>query len=258
MNGNATYFGRPDVFQQQLDEYRKVTPADVQRVANNYLNGNRLVMTFVPAKGQTQRRRGEETPENTPTSTASKKAQEKKDYSANLPKAGRDPQFALPKIEKQKLSNGMEVWLVRQPELPIVSMNLVVKTGGAANPRGKEGLAGFTAGLMNQGTKTRSAVDISNQLQEMGTTLNTGSGWDSANVSMQTLTKNLDRSLELFSDVVLNPSFPAKELETSQARTLIGFRQGKDNPNAIASIAYNALLYGKNHPYGNSLGGDEN
>ena len=257
MNANATFFGNPVRFQEELDAYRRVTPADIQRVANNYLNGNRLVMSFVPAQGKVPQRRAGGAAD-TPTSTASKKEEkEEKDYSANLPKPGPNPKLSLPRIEKQKLSNGLEVWLVRQPELPIVSMNLVVKTGGAANPRGKEGLAGVTASLLNQGTKTRSAVDISNQLQEIGTTLNTSSGWDSSNVAMQTLTKNLDRSLEIFSDVLLNPTFPENELKTTRDRTLVSFRQRRANPNAIANIVYSSLLYGKDHPYGNSLSGDE-
>lgn len=255
MNENATFYGKPDIFQQQLDEYRKVTPADVQRVANTYLNGNRLVMSFVPRKEKAVSQMNN--PANTPTSVSNKKEAEKKDYSANLPKPGPNPSFALPAIDKQKLSNGMNVWIVKQSELPIVSMNMVFNSGGTADPQDRAGLASFTAGLLNTGTKTRSAVEIANQLQAIGASVNAGSGWDSANVSMQTLTKNLDKALEIYSDVVMNPTFPETELETLRRRALVGLLQRKDNPNAISSVVYNSLLYGKNHPYGKSLTGDE-
>jgi zinc protease len=254
MNSNTTFFGKPNLFQQQLDAYRKVTPADVTRVANAYLQANHLVMSFVPRKEKAASQANNAA--NKPTS-APKKDKSSVDYSKNLPKVGVLPKFALPKIEKQKLSNGLDVWLVRTAELPIVSMNMVFKSGGTIDPKGKTGLASLTANLINTGTKTRSAVDIANQLQNIGATLGTGSGWDSANVSMQTLTRNLDKALEIFSDVIVNPAFPESELETARRRALTALIQRKDNPNAIAGVVYNALLYGKNHPYGNVLTGDE-
>ncbi len=263
MNSNATFMGKPDTFQEQLNKYRAVTPEDVQRVAKKYLGKDRLVMTFV---------RGEKdgTPKNSaanrPTSVSvdENESEEKEskagqtDYSKNLPKAGANPKFSIPSIEKKKLSNGMEVWIVPQNELPIVSMNLVINTGGSANPDGKEGLASLTAGLLESGTKTRSATDISNAQQEIGANIGIGSGWDSTNASMRTLTKHLDTALDLYADVLLNPVFPKDELETTRKRALIGFLQRKDNPDAIADVAYSKLLYGTAHPYGKSLGGDEN
>lgn len=255
MNANATFFGKPDTFQSDLDKYRKVTPADVQRVANTYLNNNRLVMSFVPRKEKAASQRNSAA--NQPTSTEAKKTEAKKDYSANLPKPQADPKFNLPAIDKQKLSNGLNVWIVEQKELPIVSMNLVLNSGGAADPQDRAGLASLTANLLNSGTKTRSAVEIANQLQSIGANVNAGSGWDSANVSMQSLTRNLDKALDIYADVVKNPTFPNDELETLRRRALVGFIQRKDNPNAISGIVYNKLLYGKTHPYGKSLGGSE-
>jgi zinc protease len=255
MNSNATFFGKPDMFQQQLNEYRKVTPADIQRVANTYLTANHLVMSIVPRT--TKLASQTNSAANTPTSKAGTKEKSKIDYTKNLPRPGVNPNFTLPAIEKQKLSNGLEVWLVRQSELPIVSMNMVFKSGGTVDPTGKTGLASMTAGLLNSGTRNRSAVEISNQLQDIGASLGTGSGWDSANVSMQSLTNNLDKALDIYSDVILNPTFPESELEQTRRRALVGLMQRKDNPNAIASVVYNQLLYGKNHPYGNVLGGNE-
>lgn len=254
LNSNATFFNRPDVFNQQLEAYRRVTPADVTRVANTYLNANHLVMSFVPRKDKAASAAANAS--NAPTSKTEKKKSQI-DYSKVLPKPGPDPAFALPSIEKQKLSNGLEVWLVRSTELPIVSMNMVFKSGGTIDPAGKIGLSSFTADQLNKGTRTRSAVEIANQLQGIGTSLNSGSGWDAANVSMQTVTRNLDKALEIFADVIVNPAFPEKELETSRARALIGLRQRRDNPTAIAGVVYNSVLYGKNHPYGNVMSGDE-
>lgn len=255
LNGYATYTGKPNYFQADLDRYRRVTAADVQRVAKTYLTPDRFVMQFVPRKDRAASQRGGAV--NQPTSTAQKKDDVKKvDYSANLPKPQADPKLTLPSIEKQKLSNGLNVWMVRSSELPIISMNLVLNAGGSADPANRSGLAYLTAALIDDGTKTRSAVEIANQLQAIGANLGTGSNWDSANASIQTLTKNLDKALEIFSDVIVNPAYPADEIETRRRRDLVGFIQRKDNPNAIANVAYNKLLYG-DHPYGRSLQGDE-
>jgi zinc protease len=256
LNSYSVFRGQANFFQADLDRYRKVTAADVKRVANTYLTNNRLVMSFVPGKQRPSPQR--DTPENTPTSVSGKKDENKKDYSANLPKPGPDPSFTLPSIDKQKLSNGLNVWIVRQTELPIVSMNMVFNAGGAADPQNRAGLSSFTANLLTSGTKNRSAVDIANQLQSIGASINASSGWDSANVSLQSLTKNLSAALEIYADVLTNPVFPDSELETLRRRTLTGFIQRRANPNAIASVAYSKLLYGENHPYGKSLGGDEN
>jgi zinc protease len=244
----AGYLGNPNWFQNDLDRYRSVTPADVTRVANKYLTPNRLVLSYVPSKGEAPR---EDREADRPTSNKSEKSDEAalKAQAAKLPKPGPDPKLSLPPIEKTRLDNGLEVWMVQHKELPIVSANLVLKSGQANEPDDRTGVASMMARLLDDGTKTRSAVDIANQLQSIGAELNTGTSWDSTNVQLQTLTKNLDRALDIFADVVLNPAFPAKEIESLRARDLIGLRQRKSNPNMIANVVYNRVLYG-DHPYG--------
>ncbi len=244
----AGYLGTPNYFQADLDRYAKVTPADIQRVANAYLGSNRLVMTYNPKRAEGQRGNSSA---NQPTSVRSeKKDQAKIDaQAAKLPKAGPDPKLSLPAIEKTKLANGLEVWMVEQKELPIVSMNLVLRSGAANEPDDRTGVSGLATSLLDDGTKSRTAVDIANQLQSIGASVNAGGNYDSTNVSMQTLTKNLDKALEILSDVIVNPIFPTGELESLRARSLIGLRQQKANPNAIANVAYNKVLYG-DHPYG--------
>ncbi len=257
INSYATFLGKPDYFQADLDRYRKVTPADIQRVTKTYLTKDRFVMSFVSrGKGDVPKMNAAN---NRPTSAPGKK-EPKKDIAAqtaNLPKPGADPKFALPPIEKQKLSNGLEVWLVKQNELPIVSMNLVLKSGGTLDPADKSGVAAMTASLLDEGTRNRTADEIANQLQSIGASVGAGSGWDSANVSMSSLTKNLDRALDIYADITLNPTFPDAELEKYRSRLLTAFVQRKSQPDAISDLVYNKLLYGKNHPYSKQLSGDE-
>ncbi len=248
----AGYLGKPNWFQDDLDRYRKVTAADVQRVARQYLGENRLVMTYVPRTGEAQRQ--DRAANQTTTSTEKKdKADDEARIAAQaaaLPKGGPNPKLVLPKIQKEKLSNGMELWMVEQKELPIVSMNMVFKSGSASEPADRVGVANMTASLLDDGTTTRSAEQLANELRQIGISgIGSGSGWDSTNVSVQTLTKHLDKALELYADVVQNPAFPASEVESLRARSLVGLRQQKANPNAISNVVYNKVLYG-DHPYG--------
>ncbi|MBC7795985.1 MAG: insulinase family protein, partial [Pyrinomonadaceae bacterium] len=261
-----------DYFAQDLERYRQVTPADVSRVAKTYLTDKKFVLTVTPkaeSKGKMSAPAGGtasiaeiqaaanagKKKSDTPKTTDADREKLGGLYVAPKPKA--DPKFALPKIERSKLSNGLEVLLVRETELPLASMNLVIKTGATADDKGKAGIASLTAALIDEGTKTRSATDISNQVQSLGARLGTGAGWDNTSVSMQTLTKNFDQALDIFADVIVNPTFPASELESNRKRLLIALLQRKDNANIIANNAYNALLYGKNHPYGNTVIGDD-
>ncbi|HVF30719.1 MAG TPA: pitrilysin family protein, partial [Pyrinomonadaceae bacterium] len=228
-----------------------VTPADVQRVANQYLTSNRLVMSYTPRAGEAPRanRAADQT---TTAKTGGKKDDPLlAEQTAKLPKPGPDPKFALPPIEKTKLSNGMDLWMVEQHELPIVSMNMVFRTGSSNEPDGKVGVAGATSQLLDDGTTTRSAADIANQLQSIGANINSGSGWDSTNVGIQTLTKNLDKAIEIYADVIQNPAFPASEVDSLKRRQLVGLKQQRSNPNQISDVVYNKVLYGS-HPYGRS------
>ena len=245
------FLGNPKYFQADLDRYSKVTAADITRVANQYLTSNRLVMTYTPRQGEAPRgNRGADKP----TSVKSEKKNDAliAEQSAKLPKPGPNPKLSLPAIEKTKLANGLEVWMVEQKELPIVAMNLVLKSGQGNEPDSRTGLANMTASLLDDGTKTRSAVDITNQLQAIGVGgINAGSGWDSTNVSMQSLTRNLDQALDIYADVIKNPSFPQAEIESLRGRSLIGLRQQRANPNAVSNVVYNKVLYG-DHAYGRS------
>ena len=249
----AGYLNRPNYFQADLDRYTKVTPEDVKRVANQYLVANHLVMTYVPAKTPPAPVQPDK-----PASTESKKKDlaliAKQD--AMLPKGGPNPKFALPAIEKSKLSNGLDLWVVQQHELPIVSMNLVVNGGGILESADKAGVASMTASMLTQGTKTRSANEISNTLQTIGAQVNAGASWDNSGVAMQTITKNLDEALDVFADVVVNASFPDNEFQTLKRRTLANFIQRRSSNTATAGVVYDRVLYG-DQPYGRQLSGDE-
>ncbi|MFL6209754.1 MAG: M16 family metallopeptidase [Pyrinomonadaceae bacterium] len=176
---------------------------------------------------------------------------------ANLPKPQADPMLHMPLLERRKLSNGLEVLIVQHHELPVVNMNLVIKSGGATDPVGSAGLASITADLLDEGTKTRSALEISDALTSIGSRVSTRADWDASTAELLTLTRHLDRALDIYADIVTNPAFDATEFGRVRARRLASLQQQRDDANAIANVVYASLLYGREHPYGHPLGGNE-
>jgi zinc protease len=267
LNAYNTYRNQSNYFEQDLARYRKLTPADVQNAAQKYLIDKRVVLTVMPRSMQNEGVSGgpgtrgggqaaQAARQGAPAPAPALKKSSRPDTS-KLPKPGPEVTLRLPKLERSKLSNGLEVLVVQHHELPVVNMNLVVKTGGAADPDDRAGLANVTANMLDEGTRTRSTLDISNALVAIGANVNTNAGWDSSNASLLTLTRNLDRALDIYSDVVLNPTFPEAELKRINDQRLTAFKQRRDDANAIAGIVFPALLYGRNHPYGHPLTGDE-
>ena len=260
LNQYAIFLNNPGYFEEDLARYRRVTAQDVRRVANQYLTDKRLVLSVVPQAQRQGARR--EAKEGAPAADGTVKkeggvGQSAQAAMAKLPRPKPDPKFSLPPIQRRRLSNGLEVLVVEHHELPLVQMNLVVKTGGAADPQDKAGLASLTADMLDEGTRTRSALEISDQFAAIGAQFNIGTGWDATSANLLTLTRHLDRALDLFADIITNPAFPQSELERLRAQRLASFRQRRDNAEAIAQIVYAALLYGRHHPYGHPLTGDE-
>ena len=166
------------------------------------------------------------------------------------PGPGPEPTYKVPAYKRFKLKNGLEVVLAEFHDLPLIDFNLVVKSGGGANPPDKAGLADLTAHMLDEGTKNRTALQIADEVAFLGATLNSGSTWDASTVSLSTLSKNVDPALALFADVVLNPTFDPKEFARVRDNLLTAITRRKDSPPTVAGLALARLLYGPKHPYG--------
>jgi zinc protease len=173
------------------------------------------------------------------------------------PVLGPPPELRLPPIEQRTLSNGLRLLIVRHDELPLATFNLVIGSGASYDPRGKPGVAEFTASMMREGAAARSTLEISDQLAFLGAALSTTAGWDGAIVFLHTPTAQLDSALALFADVALRPTFPADEMERQRGRRLAAILQRQDQPPVVADLTFSVLLYGNEHPYGQPLTGTE-
>jgi zinc protease len=172
------------------------------------------------------------------------------------PQKGPPPELRLPDQRHFALANGLKVRLVEYHRLPIVAVDLVAYAGGARDPGARPGLASFTATMLTEGTKTRTATQISDEAGFLGATIHASAGTDAASLGGATLSKHLEKFLALFADVAMNPAFRKADFERVQDERLVALLQQRDQPQALASRTFAPLFWGK-HPYGHYLLGTE-
>ena len=236
LNAYNTMLGDPGKFQWDLDRYSNTTASDILQHAKKSLNLNeRLILQVLPqGKLDAPKDALDRTIEPTP---------------------GSEPTYAPPKIQRSKLSNGIELLLVEDHGLPLVQANLVLKSGWGNDPANRPGIASLTAELLDEGTPTRNALQISEAVQNLGADLSTSSTFDGSRVNLNILKRNLDQGLALMSDIVLNPTFPETELERQRKIYLGRIAQESKQPGTSALITFMRTLYGKEHPYGQPFTG---
>lgn len=162
----------------------------------------------------------------------------------------------LPTYRKVALKNGLTVLLMEQHEVPVISFNFIVKAGAVADPAGKEGLAALVVELLRKGTKSRTADQISSELDFIGGTLQASAGPDASVGAAEFVKKDINRGLDLLSDAMLNATFPQTEVAKLLSQRMDEIKSAKDQAQAVIGNYFNAYLYGS-HPYGRPNEGDE-
>jgi predicted Zn-dependent peptidase len=165
------------------------------------------------------------------------------------------PALKLPPVQKQTLSNGLSVWIVEQHEVPLVQANIIVRAGSAADPAGKYGVASMTANMLDEGAGGKSALELADAIEFLGAQLGTSSTFDYSAVRLSTPVSKLAEGLTLMADVVVRPDLPAAELERLRKEALTRLLQARDDPAAIAALAFPRLVFGDKHRYGTAAGG---
>jgi zinc protease len=232
---SMTYGGKPDAYLDQLQTMATAKPADVKAAGNKWLRANHYTMLVRPY------------PKLTPGQTAINRKV--------LPDLGSAPDIKFPQIQRAKLKNGVSVILLERHTTPIVNVTLAVDAGTSSDSAANAGLSGLALDLMDEGTKTRSALVMEQQLDSLGARLNTGNGLDMSFVRLSATTANLKPSLAIMADAALNPSFPADRFDTQKKRRLAGIEQEKASPTAMAQRVMPGLIYGKGHSYGKPASG---
>jgi zinc protease len=156
---------------------------------------------------------------------------------------------AMPKAYETEIGNGLRVIVLENHKLPTFAMQMVVMSGGLSDPAGQPGAAQYAAAMLREGTKTRSSRQIAEAVESLGATLNAGSGLSSpiSQIAAGGLIENFDQIMELFADVILNPSFPADDLNKLKTRAAAQLRAQRSQPGFLANEMFLKTMYGA-HP----------
>ena len=165
------------------------------------------------------------------------------------PELGAPPPLALPAIQRAQLSNGAKLILLEKHNVPLVQVNLIVRTGYASDPLELIGLANMTADMMDEGAAGLDALQLAEAIDFLGARLSVRAGGHQTAVSLHVPVSRLDDALELMANVALGPDFPAAELERKRLERLNQLLQARDEPRQIASAIFDRTLYGSEHPY---------
>jgi predicted Zn-dependent peptidase len=166
----------------------------------------------------------------------------------DLPSYGPDKPLPVPHVAQRTLDNGLTVWVVPREGLPKVDVALAVLGGTASDDAATPALSSLMAGLFNEGTATRSSLQIAEQLQAIGGDYSASAAADAINVRASALASHTGQLLALVADTVIHPAFPAKEVALAKANATQALKVRQANPDWQAQFAFNHAVYG-DHPY---------
>jgi zinc protease len=227
--------GGPDVYRKRLERVKAAGAAEVGGAAKRWLSDGMYVLEVHPfpelAAGAGGVDRG------------------------SRPAPGPAPEGRLPAFRRATLPSGLKLVVAERHEVPVVRMRLLVDAGYASDQFAAPGTARLAGDMMDEGTRTRNALQISDELQRLGAQLGTGSDLDTTSVTLSALKSSLDPSLALFADVVLNPAFPAAELDRLKKQQLAAIQQEGAQPFGMALRVLPRFIYGAGHAYALPLTG---
>lgn len=227
---NQVYAGNPEHYKVQLQRVRSATPGDLQQAAQRWLSSGATVIEVHPF------------PEYASTEEGVDRSQ--------MPIPDSFPEVSFPAMQRGQLGNGLPVILVQRDAVPVVGLRLVVDAGHASDQHGLLGTSSLAVSMLDEGTKKRTALEISDELAMLGATLSKQSTLDQNVITLSALKENLDASLDIYADVLLNPTFPQVEFDRVRQQRLAAIEREKTSPRSLGRRLYPPLLWGSDHAYG--------
>lgn len=255
--------GDPSYITKTAQYTNAVTAKDVMRVYKQYIKNKNYVMTSVVPKGELnlavenaqeatvwieevkQNVASEEVGQGEEAEyekTASK-------YDRSEPPFGELPKFKMPTIWTGNLENSMTVYGIENNETPLVQFDITIPGGQLLDPENKAGVANMLSDLMLEGTANKTPAELEEAIGLLGANINMYSTNEDFHVTGSCLAKNFDATIALVKEIILEPRWDETEFTRLKQALETGLKDRESNPSAIASLAYNQLLYGENHPF---------
>jgi zinc protease len=256
-----TYLGNPDMIGKELAAYQAVTKEDVMHVYNQYIKGkNRLVVSALP-KGKEDLKAGEDNytvdasnykaPDYGYAGLTYTKAKDKFDRS-KIPGQGANPVVNVPDFWTKTTANGIKIIGTRNAEIPTATIYIYLKGGKLMETAdfSKAGLSSLFAAMMNEDTKNYTSEQFGLELEKLGSNVSVGSSTDAIVFSVQSLTKNLDKTLALLKERMFNPQFNEDDLARIKKQRTEAINNSRTSAASVAGNVYDVLNYGKNNIFG--------
>jgi len=233
---NQTYLGDAKAFRKRIEEVQLATREDLRNAARAWLTDGVYALEVIPFL-------------DTKQSSANTTGR------MSLPELGTPHDLKLPRIHEDRLSNGLRILVAERHEIPMVNFWVDIDAGYSADQLALPGTARLASALLTGGTSRRTALEISEEVQTLGTQLSTGCNLDMSTIYLSALKTTLDEALDLYADVILNPTFPAADFERQQNLQLAAIANEKVTPLQMALRALPPVLFGCGHAYAVPLTG---
>lgn len=257
---DQTFAGDAGYIKKDYERYMKVTKEDVMRVYEKYIKGKPAVKLTVYPKGKADilpvadNFKAPERNTNAEEGDEYKKLvynKAKDDFDrSKKPAAGPNPVVTVPPVWNESFVNGLKVIGMQSDEVPTVTLRLSLELGHRFEAKEKSGLAMLTADMLNESTQKHSGEQISDMLESLGSSIEINSGNEEIAITITSLTKNLDATLKIAEEILMQPLFDPSEFERVKKQQLEGIANQVTSPVAIADDIYNKLLYGNDHIMG--------
>ncbi|MEE8078137.1 MAG: insulinase family protein, partial [Pseudomonadales bacterium] len=232
---NAVYEGDPGAYRKSMQRLEAATTEDVVAAARRWLSAGAYHLEVHPF----------------PDVAAAGDGADR----SSVPDTTTFPEVKFEQFERDFLTNGMELIVAHRSAVPVVNIRMSLDAGYASDQFGELGTSSLAMTMLDEGTENRTALEISDELARLGARFSARSGIDSSTVGISALKENLDASLDIFADLVLNPAFPENELERLRRMRIARILQEKTQPVGLAIRIFPKLLYGEGHAYSMPLTG---
>jgi len=254
--------GNPGQAEEGIRKTLAVTPADVRRVYDTYIKGKPYVATSFVPKGKLALALSGSSKADVVEEKVVQGAEKAVDPSANAeytrtpssfdrskePPYGAAPVVKVPQVWDAKLANGMRVVGIENKEVPLVQFDIAIDGGLLLDQPEKVGVANLMARLMTQGTAKKTPEELEEAIQQLGATIDVSARSEDVRISVTTLARNYQATLDLVEEILLQPRWDEKEFALVKQSVLSQIRQQEADPNALAAIHFGKLVYGKDDP----------
>lgn len=262
------FAGDPGFINQDVKNILAVTPEDVMHVYNTYIKDKNYIATSFVPKGQkdlvldnsqlanvVEEKIVEGAEESFDPSIVATYEKTPSSFDRSVePPYGESPELNIPEVWKEELDSGIKVFGIENDEVPLVQFEMQIAGGLLLEDKNKVGVSNLLANLMTKGTKNKTPEELENAIESLGARIYAYATSDNITIAGTTLSKHFDDTMDLVTEILLEPRWDEKEFDLLKQSTISGIQRSKANPNSIADNEFSKLLYGEDNilAYNNS------